>query len=117
MRVYPERMRRNLDSTRGLIFSGQLLLDLATAGMLREEAYRVVQGLAMRAWESEGEFRSAVKTDANILSFLSVEETKRRFRWTGNWPTSTASSRGCFKNRNACNGLEGTKNVGWKSCG
>jgi adenylosuccinate lyase len=38
MRVYPERMRRNLDSTKGLIFSGQLLLDLSAAGMLREDA-------------------------------------------------------------------------------
>ena len=38
--VYPERMRRNLDLTRGLVFSGQLLLDLAAAGMLREQAYR-----------------------------------------------------------------------------
>ena len=51
MRVYPERMRRNLESTRGLIFSGQLLLDLAAAGMLREQAYKVVQAHAMRAWE------------------------------------------------------------------
>ena len=59
MRVYPERMRRNLESTHGLIFSGQLLLDLAAAGMLREKAYRIVQGHAMRAWESEGDFRKA----------------------------------------------------------
>jgi adenylosuccinate lyase len=79
MRVYPDRMSRNLESTRGLIFSGQLLLDLAAAGMLREEAYRVVQGLAMAAWETEGDFRSAVEADAKILSFLSLEETKRAF--------------------------------------
>ncbi|HEU5457489.1 MAG TPA: adenylosuccinate lyase, partial [Terracidiphilus sp.] len=49
--VYPERMKRNLESTGGLIFSGQLLLDLAEAGMLREDAYRLVQGHAMRAWK------------------------------------------------------------------
>src|SRR6204780_2485502 len=49
--VYPERMRRNLEMTRGLVFSGQLLLDLAAAGMLREEAYRIVQNHAMRAGE------------------------------------------------------------------
>jgi adenylosuccinate lyase len=79
MRVYPERMRRNLDSTRGLIFSGQLLLDLAAAGMLREEAYHLVQAHAMRAWETEGDFRSAVEADPKILSFLSIEETKRAF--------------------------------------
>jgi adenylosuccinate lyase len=79
MRVYPERMRRNLESTRGLIFSGQLLLDLAAAGMLREEAYRVVQGLARAAWETEGDFQSAVEADAQILSFLSIEEIKGAF--------------------------------------
>src|ERR1700691_671280 len=79
MRVYPDRMSRNLESTRGLIFSGQLLLDLAAAGMLRQEAYQVVQGHAMRAWESEGDFRSAVESDPKILSFLSIEETRRAF--------------------------------------
>ena len=63
MRVYTERMRRNLDATRGLIFSGQLLLDLAAAGMLREQAYRVVQGHAMQAWETDGDFRAAVEND------------------------------------------------------
>jgi len=79
MRVYPERMRRNLESTHGLIFSGQLLLDLAAAGMLRENAYRIVQGHAMRAWESEGNFRQAVEADQEILSYLSVEEICKAF--------------------------------------
>ncbi len=64
MRVHPERMRQNLDATRGLIFSGQLLLDLAAAGMLREQAYRLVQSHAMRAWESGGDFREAVQQDS-----------------------------------------------------
>ena len=73
MRVYPERMRRNLASTRGLIFSGQLLLDLAAAGMLREHAYRVVQAHALEAWETEGDFQQAVERDKEILSYLSVE--------------------------------------------
>jgi adenylosuccinate lyase len=79
MRVYPEKMRRNLDSTRGLIFSGQLLLDLAAAGMLREEAYRIVQNHAMRAWETEGDFRADIESDTKILSFLTIEETKQAF--------------------------------------
>jgi adenylosuccinate lyase len=70
MRVYPERMRRNLESTRGLVFSGQLLLDLASAGMLREEAYRLVQGHAMHAWESEGDFRAAIESDRDVLERL-----------------------------------------------
>ena len=61
--VYPERMRRNLEMTRGLVFSGQLLLDLAAAGMLRETAYRIVQTHAMRAWEEESDFRAAIEQD------------------------------------------------------
>ncbi len=79
MRVYPERMRRNLDSTRGLIFSGQVLLDLAAGGMLREHAYRVVQAHAMRAWETDGDFRAAVESDREILSYLSIEEIRTAF--------------------------------------
>ena len=79
MRVYPERMRRNLESTHGLIHSGQLLLDLAAAGMLREEAYRVVQGHAMKAWETEGDFQAAVRSDKQVLSYLSVEKIGQAF--------------------------------------
>jgi adenylosuccinate lyase len=79
MRVDTERMRRNLESTRGLIFSGQLLLDLAAAGMLREHAYRVVQGHAMRAWESEGDFRSAIENDPEVLSYLTLEKLRPAF--------------------------------------
>jgi adenylosuccinate lyase len=79
MRVYPERMLRNLESTEGLIFSGQLLLDLAAAGMLREQAYRLVQTHAMRAWESGGGFRAAVESDEQVLSFLSLEKIRAAF--------------------------------------
>ncbi|HEY1494274.1 MAG TPA: adenylosuccinate lyase [Candidatus Solibacter sp.] len=68
--VYPARMRRNLDLTRGLVFSGQVLLDLAAAGMLREQAYRLVQGHAMRAWEEEGDFRAAIEADPEIAAVL-----------------------------------------------
>jgi len=79
MRVYPERMLANLESTQGLIFSGQLLLDLAAAGMLREEAYKLVQTHAMRAWESGGSFRTAVESDQKVLSFLSLERIRAAF--------------------------------------
>ena len=58
--VYPDRMKKNLESTGGLIFSGQLLLDLAEAGMLREEAYRLVQSHAMRSWQEDLVFRDEV---------------------------------------------------------
>jgi adenylosuccinate lyase len=77
--VYPERMRRNLDMTRGLVFSGQVLLDLAAAGMLREQAYRIVQGHAMRAWESDGDFHAAIESDPEIRAVLSPEQIAEAF--------------------------------------
>ena len=73
MFVYPERMRRNLDSTKGLVFSGQLLLDLAAAGMLRETAYAVVQKQAMDAWDNESDFRAAIEADPEIAKLVSKE--------------------------------------------
>jgi adenylosuccinate lyase len=79
MRVYPERMLRNLESTHGLIHSGQLLLDLAAAGMLREEAYRLVQGHAMKAWETDGDFRIGILSDKQVLSYLPVEKIEQAF--------------------------------------
>jgi len=79
MRVFPERMRQNLDLTKGLVFSGQLLLDLAAAGMLREDAYRTVQRHAMHCWETDGDFRAAVGADAEIRSYLSAEQLEGTF--------------------------------------
>jgi adenylosuccinate lyase len=77
--VYPERMKRNLELTRGLVFSGQLLLDLAAAGMLREHAYRIVQAHAMRAWEEEGDFRAAIEADPQIRAALNPEKIAEAF--------------------------------------
>jgi adenylosuccinate lyase len=68
MLVYPERMMRNLNSTGGLVFSGQLLLDLVEAGVLREDAYRIVQRNAMKAWKEELNFRDLVLSDPEITS-------------------------------------------------
>ncbi|MBI3681665.1 MAG: adenylosuccinate lyase [Acidobacteria bacterium] len=79
MRVYPERMRRNLDLTRGLVFSGQLLLDLAAAGMLREDAYRIVQKHAMRCWEEGGDFRASIEADQEIRAVLGLEQIAEAF--------------------------------------
>jgi len=80
--VYPERMKKNLESTGGLIFSGQLLLDLAEAGMLREDAYRLVQEHAMRAWKEELVFREEVARDTAITALLSPEKLARTFDYT-----------------------------------
>ena len=79
--VHPARMRRNLESTGGLIFSGQLLLDLAASGMSREDAYRVVQAHATRAWNSDDElrFRDLVAADPEITLRLTEEKLAQTF--------------------------------------
>jgi adenylosuccinate lyase len=74
MRVNPERMKRNLESTKGLVFSGQLMLDLAAAGMLREQAYKVVQGEAMKAWHEEADFRAAMEAHPDVRAHLTAEQ-------------------------------------------
>ena len=79
MRVHPERMRKNLELTRGLVFSGQLLLDLAAAGMLRETAYKVVQSEAMKAWESDGDFRAAIESHPEVTKLLRPEQIAHAF--------------------------------------
>jgi adenylosuccinate lyase len=80
--VYPERMKKNLESTGGLIFSGQLLLDLAEAGMMREDAYRLVQSHAMRAWKEDLVFRDEVAKDPAITALLSPEKLAKTFDYT-----------------------------------
>ena len=80
--VYPERMKKNLESTGGLIFSGQLLLDLAEAGMMREDAYRLVQSHAMQSWKEDLIFRDEVAKDAAITSLLSPEKLEKTFDYT-----------------------------------
>ncbi len=77
--VYPERMKKNLESTGGLIFSGQLLLDLAEAGMLREDAYKLVQAHAMKAWKEDLVFRDEVAKDAEITKLLTPEKLAQTF--------------------------------------
>src|SRR5437763_15608341 len=70
MRVFAERMLRNLESTRGLVFSGQLLQDLVESGMPRDDAYKAVQENAMAAWESDTSFRERVAADKRITEYL-----------------------------------------------
>jgi len=74
MRVFPERMLRNLNSTQGLVFSGQLLQDLVEKGMPRDEAYKAVQENAMAAWETDSSFRDRVAKDARVTKYLSAKE-------------------------------------------
>jgi adenylosuccinate lyase len=77
--VYPERMRENLESSRGLVFSGTLLLRLAEKGQTREDAYRLVQGHAMDTWEKGGHFKDRVLADPAIARLLSKEEIEHAF--------------------------------------
>ncbi len=77
--VYPERMRANLESTRGLIFSGQLLLDLVEHGVSREDAYRLVQSHAMRAWKENLDFHQLVLADKEITSKVPRQQIEHAF--------------------------------------
>jgi adenylosuccinate lyase len=80
MSVNEERMRRNLDLGQGLVFSGQLLLELTARGMRREDAYRVVQAHAMEAWKHAGDFRKLVYDDPEIRKILTEAEIDEVFR-------------------------------------
>ena len=77
--VYPERMLDNLNATRGLIFSGQLLLALTRSGVAREEAYEWVQRNAMKVWDKGGDFQSLVSADKEIRAHLSEDQIARVF--------------------------------------
>ena len=79
MFVYPERMLINLDSTRGLIFSGQLLLDLVENGVAREDAYRTVQRHAMRAWKEGLDFHELILADPEITALVPRKQIERAF--------------------------------------
>jgi adenylosuccinate lyase len=77
--VYPTRMLKNLESTNGLVFSGQLLIDLAAAGMSREDAYRLVQGHAMNAWTNDLNYRTLIEADPEINARLSRQKISEAF--------------------------------------
>ncbi len=79
LRVSPARMQSNLELTKGLIFSGQLLLDLAAAGMLREQAYKLVQSHAMRSWEDGSDFRTAIESDLEVRKYMNQEKISASF--------------------------------------
>jgi len=79
MFVYPQRMKANLESTGGLVFSGQLLLDLVEHGVSREDAYRRVQTHAMRAWKEGLNLRDLVLGDKEITSRVPLRQIERAF--------------------------------------
>ena len=79
MRVFPQRMLRNLELTHGLVYSGQLLQDLVEKGMSRDDAYKAVQENAMAAWESETSFRERVAKDARITRYMTAKDLEHTF--------------------------------------
>ena len=79
MRVFPERMRRNLEATHGVIFSGPLLRDLVEAGATREDAYKLVQKNAMHVWRNSTDFKSALLKDKDVTKALSKKDIEECF--------------------------------------
>jgi adenylosuccinate lyase len=79
MVVYPERMRENLDRSRGVVFSGTLLLELAKKGVSREQAYEWVQRNAMRSFEAKEDFRQLLLSDRDITRVLSHADMETAF--------------------------------------
>jgi adenylosuccinate lyase len=74
LRVYPENMRRNLEATQGVIFSQRVLLALIDKGLVREEAYKLVQRNAMRAWQERTPFLDLLCEDEGVTRHLSRDE-------------------------------------------
>ena len=79
MVVYPERMRENLNRSRGVVFSGQVLLELARCGASREEAYEWVQRNAMRSFHEHADFKTLLLADADIGAVLPAADIERAF--------------------------------------
>jgi adenylosuccinate lyase len=79
LKVYPENMRRNIESSQGLVFSQRVLIALIDKGLTREEAYKMVQDNAMKAWEEKKDFLGLLKVDRRITAHLSKAELNSLF--------------------------------------
>jgi adenylosuccinate lyase len=79
MVVYPERMRENLERSRGVVFSGTVLLELARRGVSREQAYEWVQRNAMRSFHERKDFKSLLLADADLMNVLTPAEVEKAF--------------------------------------
>jgi adenylosuccinate lyase len=77
--IYPDRMRENLERTRGLYQSGSVLLALTQAGISREDAYRLVQRNAMQVWEQGGDFRATLEADPEVNAALPTDRLDALF--------------------------------------
>jgi adenylosuccinate lyase len=79
LKVYPENMRRNIETSQGLVFSQRVLIALIDKGLTREEAYKMVQDNAMKAWEEKKDFLGLLKIDRRITAHLSKAELNSLF--------------------------------------
>jgi len=79
LRVYPQRMWENIESSRGLIFSQRVLLELVDKGMAREDAYAIVQRNAAVGWDQGEDFRQLIKSDKETATYLSERELDELF--------------------------------------
>jgi adenylosuccinate lyase len=77
--VYPERMRENLARSRGVVFSGTILLELARKGLSRERAYELVQRNAMRAFHEQTDFQALLLADGDVTAVLGPSEIATAF--------------------------------------
>jgi len=77
--VYPDNMMKNINLTNGLIFSQEILLALVKSGMVREDAYKLVQKNAMQVWKEKKSFKRLLKEDKKIMNFLSEEKIDKLF--------------------------------------
>ena len=79
LEIYPERMKENLERTKGLIFSQRIMLELTEKGLSREEAYNITQRIAMKVWQGEGNFLELLSRDPEVTQYLSKPEIEKCF--------------------------------------
>ena len=79
LRVFPERMWANIESSRGLVFSQRVLLELVDRGLAREEAYKIVQFNAARSWDEGVDFRELIKSDPTATACFSEDDLQGLF--------------------------------------
>ena len=82
MRVYPDRMKQNLEMTRGLLFSQRVMLALIEKGLSREEAYKIVQANSARTWDEDLDFRELLKSDDRVSAHLSAGALEELFDYS-----------------------------------
>ena len=79
LRVFPERMFQNIESSLGLVFSQRILLALVDKGLAREDAYKIVQTNASRSWEEQKDFRDLLRSDSQTIKHFSSSELDELF--------------------------------------